>query len=272
MGIVADVHGDAHGLLHSTKGRHMVMRMDDYTLSMKNHLNERFRLTSGKGIYYAHKPIYGFFGGNSEPGYYSRYAVTYQIMKALAQIKFSTLLDVGGAEGYNAALAGKLFGVHVRSSDLSIEAVRRAKEIYGIDGDEIDIHNLPYPDNSFDVLLCSEVLEHVADFKKAVREIVRVCSSAAIITVPCDSKEFVESNKAKQIPHAHINVLDENSLNFLHDDGCIVLGKRYRKIRHHGAIFTVLKNGSISTPPNKNVSIKSIVNFTVPYHYGGIWS
>jgi ubiquinone/menaquinone biosynthesis C-methylase UbiE len=242
--------------------------MNDYTRSVRKHLNEhRFRETSSKGIYKAHKPIYGMFGGNSESGYYSRYAVTYRIMKALARIKFSTLLDTGGAEGYNAALARKLFGVKVRSSDLSIEAVHRAKEIYGIDGDEIDIHNLPYPDNSFDVVLASEVLEHVADFKMAAREIVRVCSKAAIITVPCDSKEFVESNRANRIPHAHINLLNEHSLDFLREHDVSVTSKRYRKIRHHGAIFTVLKSGCVCNQPTTKVSIRSIVNFTVPYHF-----
>ncbi|WP_416181183.1 class I SAM-dependent methyltransferase [Chloroflexus sp.] len=34
----------------------------------------------------------------------------------------------------------------------------------------MDITNIPYPDESFDAILCSHVLEHVPDDRKAMRE------------------------------------------------------------------------------------------------------
>lgn len=37
-----------------------------------------------------------------------------------------------------------------------------------------DIQNLPFEDNSFDVIFCNHVLEHVADDKKALSELYRV--------------------------------------------------------------------------------------------------
>lgn len=37
-----------------------------------------------------------------------------------------------------------------------------------------DAHNLPFNDESFDMILCSEVLEHLVDFKKAISEMHRV--------------------------------------------------------------------------------------------------
>lgn len=38
----------------------------------------------------------------------------------------------------------------------------------------VDITNIPYPENSFDLILCSHVLGHVPDEKKAVDELYRV--------------------------------------------------------------------------------------------------
>lgn len=54
--------------------------------------------------------------------------------------------------------------------------------------DSVDLLNMPYPDGSFDVVLCSHVLEHVADDKLALREIRRVLVSGgrAIIMSPID--------------------------------------------------------------------------------------
>ena len=38
----------------------------------------------------------------------------------------------------------------------------------------MDIHQMPFPDNAFDTVLCNHVLEHVADDIQAMREIARV--------------------------------------------------------------------------------------------------
>lgn len=188
--------------------------MDKYTETTKDWLDKRFKKTDEDGIYFAHKPIYGFRKGHSEYGMVNRYIITYQIMKALSHLKFKSLLDVGGAEGYTTALARSIFSVDVRSCDLSVEACKRAKEIFDIDGEPIDIHQLPYDDNEFDIVICSETLEHVSNLKKATEELIRVCSKAVVITVPHEPKEKIERNIKEGIPHAHIHSLDTNSFDF----------------------------------------------------------
>jgi SAM-dependent methyltransferase len=51
-----------------------------------------------------------------------------------------------------------------------------------------DITDLPFPDDSFDVVLCSHVLEHVAEDRKAMRELYRVLRPGgwALVLVPID--------------------------------------------------------------------------------------
>lgn len=44
--------------------------------------------------------------------------------------------------------------------------------------------NLPYPDNSFDTVICSDVLEHIGRHKRALGELVRIARKKVIITVP----------------------------------------------------------------------------------------
>jgi len=50
----------------------------------------------------------------------------------------------------------------------------------------MDITNIPYEDNSFGVILCSHVLEHIPDDRKAMRELYRVLKPGgwAILQVP----------------------------------------------------------------------------------------
>ena len=201
--------------------------MDSYTTDTQHWLDKRFKMVDKEGIYHAHQPIYGFRKGHSEPGIIDRYVITYQILERLSHLEFSSLLDVGGAEGYKAAVIRKIFNVNVRSVDLSAEACERAKAIFDIDGEAVDIHHLPYKDNEFDVVLCSETLEHVPDLEKATRELLRVCSKAVIITVPHDSQEIIERNIREKIPHAHIHSLDVNSLDFLKPAGYKVISRKH---------------------------------------------
>lgn len=51
---------------------------------------------------------------------------------------------------------------------------------------KMDITNIQYPDNSFDVIICNHVLEHIIDDKKAMSELFRVLmpDGLAILQVP----------------------------------------------------------------------------------------
>ena len=59
---------------------------------------------------------------------------------------------------------------------------------------QMDITNIQYPDQSFDVIYCSHVLEHVQDDHKAMREFHRVLKDSgwAILLVPITAKETFE--------------------------------------------------------------------------------
>ncbi|HIP31972.1 MAG TPA: class I SAM-dependent methyltransferase [Crocinitomicaceae bacterium] len=48
-----------------------------------------------------------------------------------------------------------------------------------------NIEQLPYEDNSFDVVLCNHTIEHLLDEEKCVSELIRITRKRLIIVTPC---------------------------------------------------------------------------------------
>ncbi|UCB56652.1 MAG: class I SAM-dependent methyltransferase [Candidatus Omnitrophota bacterium] len=272
--------------------------MDEYTRKTKAWLDERFKKCNEHGIYYAHQPLYGMRKGYSESRFVNRYIITYQIMKALSHLKFDSLLDIGGAEGYKAWIARELFGVKVKNSDLSEEACKRAEEIFHIESIPADILELPFENDEFDVALCSETLEHVTDLDKAIDELLRVAHKAVVITVPHEPKELIDKIIEEQIPHGHIHCFNLESFDFLESKGYQVfnkkmisphlkkfslyhLGKKAASLQiwlhnlvceftscYEAILFVILKDKTCWRKEiNQNISACRIINFTVPFYY-----
>jgi uncharacterized protein YbaR (Trm112 family)/SAM-dependent methyltransferase len=146
-------------------------------------LNERFKRNETTGLYLAHAPIYGLYSEHSSPGgHLVAYARIYNILKQLNQRPFNSLLDVGGAEGFVSFLVGKLFDVPVVTSDIAIEPCLRAQELFNLEGIVFDSQALPIKDEAFDVVLCSEVIEHLEYPIEAIFELLRVAKKYLIIT------------------------------------------------------------------------------------------
>jgi len=204
--------------------------MDSYTKKTKVWLDKRFKKRDRRGVYLAHNPIYGFLNNPDHIIGIESYSRTFQVMDALSRINFKTLLDVGGAEGYYPFVAREIFDAKCRNCDLSLEAGKRAKEIFGIESDFCDAHNLPYKDGQFDVVICSETLEHVTNREKAISELLRVAKKAVVICVPQEPESAVIYNIKKKVPHGHIHSYNIKSFDYLKAVGYKVLTKRINSV------------------------------------------
>lgn len=199
--------------------------MDLYTEETQKNLEDRFNMTVD-GVYFAHQPIYGYRSPYCSSSCIGRYMITKSILNALNKYSFSNFIDIGGAEGYTANLVKQLFHVPVKSTDLSANACKRAYEIFGIDAIPCDIHKLPFADNEFDAVLCSETIEHVTDYKKAIQELLRITNKVLIITVPHETPEIVADNIRNKVPHGHIHYFETGTLDYLKDLGYTVQAEK----------------------------------------------
>lgn len=153
-----------------------------YTRITRAWLESRFQKRSAQGVYQAHMPVYGVGEGDCEGNHLGRLARILRLLRELDGLRFSTLLDVGGAEGYLPWVAKRIFGVESISSDLSLQACLRARELFGLPSLSLECNKLPFPDKSIDVVVCSEVIEHVEHPVETILELQRVARVAVLLS------------------------------------------------------------------------------------------
>lgn len=109
-----------------------------------------------------------------------------QILRIIKPLKPKIILDVGCGEGFTLVkLKHAKIGEKFEGLDNLDEAIKLGKKLYPqLNIKKGDIYSLPYKDNSFDLLICTEVLEHLKDPAKALSELKRVTSKYLILSVP----------------------------------------------------------------------------------------
>jgi len=108
------------------------------------------------------------------------------------------ILDMGCGTGRHTCAASRLKGVLAFGSDIRFEEALetrkrlRYEEKLGVQGGGTwatlvaDMTSLPFTDDSFDLVICSEVLEHVREQNRAIEEVTRVLKPGRdlVVSVP----------------------------------------------------------------------------------------
>ena len=110
--------------------------------------------------------------------------------------------------------------------DLDLDAMREASKNLRQRGEEHgrmgamlqgDAFHLPFADGSFDRIICSEVMEHVHDYRAAIRELYRVAKPGAkvAITIPTATSEHLYlrlGDEYFESPGGHIRIFRPRDL------------------------------------------------------------
>lgn len=78
----------------------------------------------------------------------------------------------------------------------------------------IDITSIPYPDNYFDIIICSHVLAHVPNEEKAIRELKRVLSKDGIALI----MTLIDLNSQKTYENADVVSPEDRILHYSEPD------------------------------------------------------
>ena len=167
-------------------------------------------------------------------------------------LRVDSVVDIGAGDGNILALlaknefTSKLTAVEI--SDSAIEQIKK-KDIAGLkDVIQFDGYNLPFGDKTFDLAICSHVIEHVEFPRKLLREIRRI-SKMQVFEVPIDFSFQLDKKFKHFISYGHINIYTPTLFNFLlYTEGYKVL--KDKKALYRKEVIKFL---------NKKISLKYLI-------------
>ena len=110
------------------------------------------------------------------------------LVEFVAEHGGQSLLDLGcGLGGYSKRLAER--GFEVVAFDVAAEYVERARAL-GVDARHYDGERLPLEDDSVDTVFLLEVIEHLEDPARLLREARRVARRNVLVTTPNCTQSF----------------------------------------------------------------------------------
>jgi 2-polyprenyl-3-methyl-5-hydroxy-6-metoxy-1,4-benzoquinol methylase len=112
------------------------------------------------------------------------------------------VLDVGVGLG---RMLGPITRFNRYGIDISFDYLEIAKT-KGIKVAFSKIEDMPFEDNSFDVIICCDVLEHVIDLHACCLQILRVLKPGGILIVRVPYKDNLEAYLDESIPYEYIHL------------------------------------------------------------------
>lgn len=126
----------------------------------------------------------------------------------LEMVKNKRVLDIASGEGYGSSLLSK-FALSVIGVDIDNDSIENAKVKYTsskIEFRQGSTSNIPVRDNSVDVVVSFETIEHHDEHEEMILEIKRVLTPGGVLIMSSPDKEFY-SDKTRQNNTFHIKEL-----------------------------------------------------------------
>ncbi|OGH42339.1 MAG: hypothetical protein A3H79_01135 [Candidatus Levybacteria bacterium RIFCSPLOWO2_02_FULL_36_8b] len=108
------------------------------------------------------------------------------LISLIKPLGIESILDAGCGEGFTIdKLKENGIGKKIEGVEYSKDAILLGKKLFpNLIIKQGSTYELPYKDNSFNLVICTEVLEHLEKPSEALKEILRVSGKYLIISVP----------------------------------------------------------------------------------------
>lgn len=194
------------------------------------------------------------------------------LVEVCQSIKPHKVLEVGAGDGSILHYLNEWnFGTELYALEIAQSGVDKIKErklsrlkaVQTFDG-----YQIPYPDDSFDLIILAHVLEHVEHERLLIRELKRVAKHI-VIEVPKDYRFGVDKRMKHFMDYGHINMYTPTSLRFLlKSEGLELLADKVSMTKPEVNYF----NEFINKKANKSIvkQLKIQLEYRVKHFLGGL--
>ncbi len=190
------------------------------------------------------------------------------IINVCKSMKPQKVLEVGAGDGSilhfldQYAFAPEIYALEIAASGVEKIKERKLKSVKEVQ--VFDGYTIPYPDDSFDLIILAHVLEHVEHERLLIRELKRVAKHL-VIEVPRDYKFGVDERINHFLAYGHINMYTPTSLRFLlKSEGLAIIADQTSIITPEVTLFNDYINRNIKKSPIKSLKVKQILVANLP--------
>ena len=168
---------------------------------------------------------------------HAEHLVRYRLAAQLARSR--RVLDAACGEGYGTALLGAAGARSATGVDVDEPIVAHARARHpGPEFVVADVRKLPFADGCFDLVVCFETIEHVADPERVLAELGRVMAEDGVLLVSTPNK------------HQYLVENEFHERELFHEEFVALLDKRFEQVeillQHNWLTSAVLPMGPAS--------------------------
>lgn len=178
--------------------------------------------------------------------HFHRYAVL------LEAVRGRDILDIASGEGYGSAMLAKVAN-SVTGIDISAETVAHANKKYQMknlryfEGNAVKLN---IPDNSFDMVVSFETIEHVSQQDEVIAEFARVLRADGVLVLSSPNRPIYQK-ECGAYNEFHIKELDFSELDLL-------LKKNFKFVEYYGQQLQI---GSVISPISPSLDLCTYQGF-----------
>lgn len=147
---------------------------------------------------------------------HAEHLVRYRLATQIARGK--RVLDAASGEGYGTALLAAAGAHSATGVDIDDRTVAHARTRHPAEFLVADVSDLPFPDDSFDLVVSFETIEHVLDPERAIDEMRRVLAEDGLLVISTPNKaEYLVENEFHE-------------REFMHDEFLALLSTRFATV------------------------------------------
>lgn len=197
----------------------------------------------------------------------SRFRACHELKKTIKN-KNAVILEIGSSSGYLLEEIKKILPeTFLIGSDCILEPLENiAKKIPDLPLIEFDLINCPLPDNSIDVVIALNVLEHIKDDDHALKQIYRIVKPGGFVIIEVPANPGLYDFYDEQLRHYRRYSL-HNLCTMAQKENFIIMKAShlgffiYPAFRH---IKIRNKHKKLITAPQKQITMKNLIQFGGP--------